>query len=203
MAQGRTSRMAADAFLTLCQATARADGQGPSVVISVQIVSLLGTAREQREFRLFQMTQGVPAPLWLLLVLLSLVLGSFATMARSSILLVAISGLSGRALASILVMVRLLDFSFAYAGHSAECFAETCRRCNCWPGLGGGRSRVAPPNAVPPRPPPFRPQRAASGGLAWNGPRGTGSVPLHQGRGALAHKQEKAGNEDRAGRDRR
>lgn len=131
MAQGRVSEAASAAFQTLWQTAARIEAQGPSVGTRSQILSLLATAHEQREARVFQMAQGVPTPLWLLLVLLSVVLVGFVAMAGidSILSVMAFSGLFAGALASILVLVRLLDFPFEGAlAISPDRFAETLQR---------------------------------------------------------------------------
>jgi hypothetical protein len=75
------------------------------------VLSLLATAHEQREIRLYQMGQGVPTPLWVLLVLLSAVLVVLVALAGidSMASVMAFTGLFAVALASILVLVRLLE----------------------------------------------------------------------------------------------
>jgi amino acid transporter len=131
MARGHASDTAMDAFEALWQATARADAIGQNAETRAQILSLLATAHEQREMRLFQMAQGVPTPLWVLLVLLSVVLVGFVAMAGidSMASVMAFSGLFAGALASILVLVRLLDFPFEGAlALSPVRFAETLQR---------------------------------------------------------------------------
>jgi Protein of unknown function (DUF4239) len=130
MARGQASETALDAFQALWQAVARVEAQGQSTGTRAQMLSLLATAHEEREVRLFQMTQGVPTPLWLLLVLLSMVLVGFVAMAGidSITSVMAFSGLFAGALASILVLVRLLDFPFQGAlAIPPVRFAETLR----------------------------------------------------------------------------
>jgi hypothetical protein len=76
------------------------------------------------------MTLGVPATLWILLLLLAVVLTGFVVLAGIEYIgsVMAFTGLFAGALASILVLVRLLDFPFEGAlALSPVRFAETLR----------------------------------------------------------------------------
>jgi amino acid transporter len=117
-----------DAFQTLWQVTAQVEAEGRNTGTRAQVLNLMATAHEQREIRLYQMGQGVPTPLWVLLVLLSVVLVVLVALAGidSTAAAMTFTGLFAAALASILVLVRLLDYPFegALALSSAR-FAET------------------------------------------------------------------------------
>jgi hypothetical protein len=128
MAHRRASQAAMIAFQDLWQAIARFEAEGRSVETRAQMLNLLATAHEQREIRLYQMGQGVPMPLWVLLVLLSLLLVVLVALAGidSMVSVMVFTGLFAGALASILVLVRLLDFPFEGAlAVSPFRFAET------------------------------------------------------------------------------
>jgi hypothetical protein len=128
MAQRRTSKAATDAFQALWQVTAQVEAEGRNAGTREQVLSLLATAHEQREIRLYQMGQGVPTPLWVLLVVLSVVLVVLVALAGIDFMpsVMAFTGLFAAALASILVLVRLLDYPFEGAlALSPARFAET------------------------------------------------------------------------------
>jgi amino acid transporter len=128
MARRRASKAATDAFQTLWQVTAQVETEGRNTGTRAQMLSLLATAHEQREIRLYQMGHGVPTPLWVLLVLLSVVLVVLVALAGidSVASVMTFTGLFAAALASILVLVRLLDFPFEGAlALSPARFAET------------------------------------------------------------------------------
>lgn len=79
-----------------------------------QIMQLLSQAHQNREVRLFQMTEGIPKLVWLLLSLFSLVLISFLfafgiDYVASQVLFVAVFTAM---LSFSLITVRLLDFPF-------------------------------------------------------------------------------------------
>jgi len=110
MADGKLSQAAAASFRRLYQQTARLEAVPPGG----EILSLLSDAHRQRETRLFQMTLGVPAVLWLLLLLFSAVLVVFVlfSAAEGLVAQMAFAGLFAGTIASVLVVVRMLDYPF-------------------------------------------------------------------------------------------
>jgi len=110
MADGKSSQAAAASFRRLYQQTARLEAVPPGG----EILSLLSDAHRQRETRLFQMTLGVPAVLWLLLLLFSAVLVVFVlfSAAEGLVAQMAFAGLFAGTIASVLVVVRMLDYPF-------------------------------------------------------------------------------------------
>jgi hypothetical protein len=112
-ARHRSVRASADLQQAIGSA-ARIDGaRADDAATKAQILSLLSTAHANRETRLFQMTQAVPAVLWFVLIAISVVL----------VLFIASSGVDepGRtlfaaiftgAITMVLVLVRMLDFPF-------------------------------------------------------------------------------------------
>jgi Protein of unknown function (DUF4239) len=85
-----------------------------AVVARGQMLPLLATAHAYRETRIFEANSGVPATIWLVLAAFSIVLtlcasfSSFQFKAAS----VVIAAIFASGIASVLVMVRLLDFPF-------------------------------------------------------------------------------------------
>jgi hypothetical protein len=106
-----------------------------------QILTLLAQAHEQREVRLFQVGQGLPAALWLVLIAMSFVLivfVLFAGLEPGGHILFA-SAYAGFTVA-ILVLVSLLDFPFRGSmALSSENFSHLVTQVSQL--TGGGRLR--------------------------------------------------------------
>ena len=110
MANGKLSETAAASFRGLYQLAARLEAASPRG----EILSLLSNAHRQRETRLFQMTLGVPAILWLLLLLFSAVLIGFVlfSAAEGIAAQMAFTGLFAGTITATLVVVAMLDYPF-------------------------------------------------------------------------------------------
>jgi hypothetical protein len=82
--------------------------------VRTQIVNLLINAHEQRETRLFQMNQGIPLILWMLLIAYAVVLVVFVLLAgiEYAISLVIFTSLFCGMTVLILVIIRMLDYPF-------------------------------------------------------------------------------------------
>jgi hypothetical protein len=115
MARQRESLQADQDIHVVLDAIARADVERrPDVSVRNQILTLMADAHAQRETRLFQMTNGVPPLLWVLLIAFSLVLAGFVISAGIETMTgqVLFSGLFAGCTALILVMIRMLDLPF-------------------------------------------------------------------------------------------
>lgn len=115
MAKGRSSEAARQALAVLLDTVARSrDAQSGDEVIRARILSELSTAHQWRETRLFQMTLGVPALLWVLLTSLGLVLVGFLLCFEIENIAsqVAFTAVFAAALAFVLVLVYCLDYPF-------------------------------------------------------------------------------------------
>ena len=79
-----------------------------------QILSLLAAAHAQREVRIFQLTNGVPAPLWAVLIGFTILLVMFVAFSGISWppIAVAFTGTFSAGIMSILVIARLLEYPF-------------------------------------------------------------------------------------------
>ncbi len=79
-----------------------------------EMLTLFAAAHTQRESRIFQVGSGVPKPLWAVLIVFALVLEVFVALAALSwpATAFAFSAIFAAAIASILVVARLLDFPF-------------------------------------------------------------------------------------------
>ncbi|MDQ2764944.1 MAG: DUF4239 domain-containing protein [Pseudomonadota bacterium] len=102
--------------------------RAPNTIAQAEILNLLAQAHAQRETRIFQMTQGMPALLWALLLFYALVLVSFVLCSgvEHAATLALFSSLFAAGLALILVMIRMLDFPFEGAlGLPSATFQET------------------------------------------------------------------------------
>lgn len=113
MAHRHRSTVASDGIqIALTDAASLGSGGGDTVV-KAQILSLLAQAHAARETRIFQMTQGVPAFMWFMLIGISSVLVLFVAAAGldnpGRILFVVVFAAS---VSVVLVLVRMLDFPF-------------------------------------------------------------------------------------------
>ncbi|GAB0112757.1 bestrophin-like domain [Acidisoma sp. C75] len=79
-----------------------------------QLLTFLERAEVDRSTRLFQLSSGVPALLWCLLIGFGLVLGAFVTLAgvESGFALVSFAVTFATAIAAILILIHLLDYPF-------------------------------------------------------------------------------------------
>ena len=94
---------------------ARIEGTSPRVsLVRDQIMAQLATVHAQRETRLFQMDQGIPPPLWALLIVFSAVLVGFVMLAgvEYAASLALFAAVFSAWIASTLVMIRMLDYPF-------------------------------------------------------------------------------------------
>jgi uncharacterized protein YbaA (DUF1428 family) len=114
MSARQRSEKAAAALQQVIDSAVRGDVARPSdAATKAQILGLLANAHADRETRLFQMTQGVPAVMWAVLIGISCLL----------VLFIALSGLEepGRslfaaifasAITMVLLLLQMLDFPF-------------------------------------------------------------------------------------------
>ena len=114
MSRRRRSEEAAHALRAALRQAAMLKVTTP-VEVSTQgeIVSLLAQAHAQRETRTFQLTQGMPTVMWIMLIALSLALIGFVVFSgaeRSTHMVFA--GVFAGAVALVLVLVQMLDFPF-------------------------------------------------------------------------------------------
>jgi hypothetical protein len=79
-----------------------------------QVLSLLAVAHAQREVRIFQLTNGIPSPLWTVLLALTAILVLFVAFAGISwpAIAVAFTSTFAAGIASILIIARLLEYPF-------------------------------------------------------------------------------------------
>jgi len=109
------SPSAEDAFQALWMAAATLPAQTAiETTIRGQIMSLLNTAHQSRDIRLFLMIRSVPPLLWLLLISFVIVLIGFLLCFGVDYIVsqVLFTGIFGGCMAFILMMVQLLDFPF-------------------------------------------------------------------------------------------
>ncbi len=115
MAHRRVSRPTREALQAVWTAIARASpGDARTQSVSATIMQLLARAHQDRETRLFEMTLGVPALLWCMLLFFAALLTGFIVAlgiesAWSQVLFVA---LFAGAITLALMTVRVLDFPF-------------------------------------------------------------------------------------------
>ena len=78
------------------------------------ILSLLTQAHVHRETRIYEASNGVPVPLWGVLIAFTVMLSIFVTLSQiqNATIAVAISACFAAGLVSILVMARLLEYPF-------------------------------------------------------------------------------------------
>ncbi|ACB93848.1 DUF4239 domain-containing protein [Beijerinckia indica] len=79
-----------------------------------RVAALLAQAQIERDKRIFEASYGVPLPLWVLLIIFSGLLSLFASFSQieDRLMAVAMSACFTFGVASILVLVRLLDYPF-------------------------------------------------------------------------------------------
>ena len=114
--QGRRSSVAAeDAFQALWVTAARLPAQpGISDAVRAQLMSLLATAHQNRDIRLYQMIRAVPPLLWVLLISFVAVLVGFLLCLGVEYILsqMLFTGIFAGFMAFILILVELLDYPF-------------------------------------------------------------------------------------------
>lgn len=118
---------AARAYALITTAVLIPPGSATVESLRPQIIQLLSQAHQNREVRLFQMTEGIPKLVWLLLSLFSLVLISFLfafgiDYIASQVVFVAVFTAM---LCFSLITVRLLDFPFEGPMHLAPTVFQT------------------------------------------------------------------------------
>jgi hypothetical protein len=126
------SPAAEDAFQALWVTAATLPVQAAGeATIRAQIMSLLSTAHQNRDVRLFLMIRSVPPLLWLLLISFVTVLIGFLLCFGVDYIVsqMLFTGIFGSCMAFILVMVHLLDFPFEGALRlPSTAFAETIQK---------------------------------------------------------------------------
>ncbi|MBX6376282.1 MAG: DUF4239 domain-containing protein [Acetobacteraceae bacterium] len=133
MAASRSgSPQALRAFQTLWRTVALMDaGDGRYAGVREQMSTLMVTAHQQRETRLFQAGLGMPAILWVVLISLAAAMVCFVAFCGMEHLVsqIALAAVFAAALALLLVVVRLLDHPFEGALQlPASDFQETLSR---------------------------------------------------------------------------
>jgi hypothetical protein len=124
MADRHASAKARQAMMAMLQTAARLAVPGGDGASKAQILSLLADAHAQRETRLFQMTQGLPVVLWL-------VLSVYTAFLIGCVLCAGVESAAGHAIFAgaftfcvvmVLVVVRMLDYPFegALALHDGD-----------------------------------------------------------------------------------
>ena len=116
MHQRHGSEAAEAAFQALWTAAAGLPvEQARDTVIRDSIVSLLATAHQNRDIRLFEMTRSLPALMWLLLLSFVVVLVGFLLFFGVEYIIsqMVFTGAFAASLAFILIIVQLLDFPYA------------------------------------------------------------------------------------------
>jgi uncharacterized membrane protein YidH (DUF202 family) len=114
MAGGRESALASGEFRAAMDLAARLELSRPADLgIQNHVLSLLALAHADRETRIFQMTRGLPIPMWTVLILISLVLVLFVLFAGIEppahiALTTAFTGCT----VLVLVLMRMLDYPF-------------------------------------------------------------------------------------------
>lgn len=115
MAEHRTEDIDTEhKFLVLLQTAANLRVTGDDQQKKEQILSLLTQGHAQRETRIFQAGSGIPLPLWVVLIIFTAALALFVALSQIQYRTTAmtIAALFAAAIASILVLARLLDFPF-------------------------------------------------------------------------------------------
>ena len=117
MQQRNESQTADTRFQSLWQAVETVDTDPADSQIRGQLLSLLATAHQSRETRLYQMRQGVPGLIWSLLIIFAFALiGCMLVFAAETSLSKAVLvGVFTSSLTLALLTVRMLDFPFESA----------------------------------------------------------------------------------------
>ena len=128
MQRRNESRAASDRFQLLWQTVETAVTDPADNQIRGQLLNLLAAAHQNRETRLFQMTQGVPGLVWSLLIIFAagLVGCMLVFAAEASLSKAVLVGVFTSSLTLALLTVRMLDFPFESALQlSSRDFSET------------------------------------------------------------------------------
>jgi len=131
MQRRNESRAASDRFQLLWQTVETAVTDPADNQIRGQLLNLLAAAHQNRETRLFQMTQGVPGLVWSLLIIFAagLVGCMLVFAAEASLSKAVLVGVFTSSLALALLTVRMLDFPFESALQvSSRDFSETLEK---------------------------------------------------------------------------
>ena len=115
MADRHSSPAAVRNVTIMLQTAARLDVSKPQDVNNQgHILSLLTDAHSQRETRIYQMEQGLPKALWLVLVIYTLVLIACMVMAgvETAFGHIVFAGVFAGCIVMVLVVVRMLDYPF-------------------------------------------------------------------------------------------
>lgn len=118
MARRQVSAAAIEAMQAMLSAAARIETAQPgNPGLRDQILSQLASAHAQRETRLFQMAQGIPALLWAMLIFYTAVLAGFVVFAGAErvALHVLLAALFAGCTVLMLVVIRMLDYPFESA----------------------------------------------------------------------------------------
>ena len=131
MQRRNESRAASDRFQLLWQTVETAVTDPADNQIRGQLLNLLAAAHQNRETRLFQMTQGVPGLVWSLLIIFAagLVGCMLVFAAEASLSKAVLVGVFTSSLALALLTVRMLDFPFESALQvSSRDFSDTLEK---------------------------------------------------------------------------
>jgi hypothetical protein len=115
MAQRKRSEKASSNLVALWRVAADLQPSRPQdAAIQSQIMSSLAVAHQQRETRLFQMTEGLPPVLWALLIAFSIMLVGFVVFSGLEIGIsqMIITAMCTAGIAFLLIVIELLDFPF-------------------------------------------------------------------------------------------
>jgi Protein of unknown function (DUF4239) len=117
MQQRSESQTADTRFQSLWQAVETVDTDPADSQIRGQLLSLLATAHQSRETRLYQMRQGVPGLIWSLLIIFAFgLIGCMLVFAAEASLSKAVLvGVFTSSLTLALLTIRMLDFPFESA----------------------------------------------------------------------------------------
>ncbi|MGI4748667.1 MAG: hypothetical protein ACRYGI_06200 [Janthinobacterium lividum] len=113
--QRRESRTTDDRLITLVTEAANlALGAARDDDKKNEVLSLLSKAHEERETRIFQATNGIPVPLWDVLIGIASILSLFVSFSaiEHKGMSIALSACFVGSIVSILVIARLLDYPF-------------------------------------------------------------------------------------------
>ena len=147
MQRRNESRAASDRFQLLWQTVETAVTDPADNQIRGQLLNLLAAAHQNRETRLFQMTQGVPGLVWSLLIIFAagLVGCMLVFAAEASLSKAVLVGVFTSSLALALLTVRMLDFPFESALQvSSRDFSETLEKVDRLIAAAEPHSRKAP-----------------------------------------------------------
>jgi hypothetical protein len=115
MAQRQRSSETAENLRAALELAAHLDVTRPSdVAVQSQILALMAEAHARRESRIFQMSLGLPAIMWVVLIINALVLVWFVLLAgvESPAVQIMFAGAFTGGTVSVLVLVRMLDYPF-------------------------------------------------------------------------------------------